>query len=312
MAENLFAGLSPAARQALLDMGPLWSSDISRYRKAVLDIYTPVLAARRNDGVAVFRDQPYGIHPRQRLDVFQPALKPGQADGVPVVMFVHGGAFVRGDMNSNQEIYGNVLQYFANNGMLGINVEYRLAPEASFPGGSQDIAAAVDWVRAHAAQYGGNPDHIILIGHSAGGAHAASYVADPRVRPVQGPAISGLVLISARLRADMLPDNPNAAGVKAYWGADAAVHEKVSPLNHAENVDVPLMIAIAEYENPYLDVYAAEFFARVSRVKGYAPRFVQLMKHNHTSIVAHFNTGEAVLGRQIRDFIATTSAIAGR
>jgi len=312
MTENLFAGLPPAARQALLDMGPLWSGDISRYRKAVLDIYTPLLAARRNDDVTVLRGLPYGPHPRQRLDVFQPRPKPGQVDGVPVVMFVHGGAFVRGDMNSNQEIYGNVLQYFANSGMLGINVEYRLAPETSFPGGSQDIAAAVDWVRGHAAQYGGNPRHIILIGHSAGGAHAASYVADPRVRPEHGPGIAGLVLVSARLRADMLPDNPNAAGVKAYWGDDATVHEQVSPLSHAENVDVPLMIAIAEYENPYLDVYAAEFFARVSRAKRRAPRFVQLMKHNHTSIVAHFNTAEAALGQQMLDFIATTSAIAGR
>lgn len=313
MSDSTFSGLPPGARQALQDMGPLWSSDISGYRKAVLDIYTPVLSARSDDGINVIRNLLYGAHPRQRLDVFQPSSKQGQAQevGVPVVMFVHGGAFVRGDMNANQEIYGNVPQYFANQGMLGINVEYRLAQDAAFPGGSQDIAAAVKWTRAHAAEFGGDPDHIILIGHSAGGAHVASYAADLTIRPPEGPAISGLVLISARLRADSLPDNPNAAGVKAYWGDDELIYEQVSPLSHAENIDMPLMIVIAEYENPYLDVYAAAFFAKVSQAGGRAPRFVQMMQHNHTSIVAHFNTAEEVLGRQIRDFIATTSPISG-
>jgi len=160
------------------------------------------------------------------------------------VLFVHGGAFLRGNMNSNEQIYGNVLYYFARQGMLGINIEYRLAPEAAYPAGSQDVAAAVAWVRQHAAEYGGDPQRIILIGHSAGGAHAASYVADPQVRPVAGHGIAALVLISARLRADVHADNPNAGGVKAYWGEDVSRYEQVSPVTYAAQIDVPLMIAV--------------------------------------------------------------------
>lgn len=302
MHDSVFLGLPEEACRALLEMGPVWSKDINRHRQAVVDIYTPVLNAVSKDDISVTRDIAYGAHVRQKLDIYR-SQEAAPQGGRPIVLFVHGGAFLRGNMNSNEQIYGNVLYYFARQGMLGINVEYRLAPEAAYPAGSQDVAAAVAWVKQHAAEYGGDPQRIILIGHSAGGAHAASYVADPQVRPAAGHGVAALVLISARLRADVHADNPNAGGVKAYWGEDASRYEQLSPVTHAAQIDVPLMIAVAEHENPYLDVYAAELFYKVSQARGHAPRFVQVRNHNHTSIVAHFDTQEDLLGRQILDFI---------
>lgn len=307
MHDSVFLGLSEQACRDLLEMGPVWRTDINRHRQAVVDIYTPLLDAVDKDGIVVTRDIAYGEDARQKLDVYLPRGAAQAGARRPIVMFVHGGAFLRGNMNSNAQIYGNVLYYFARQGMVGINVEYRLAPQAPYPAGAEDVAAAVAWARAHAHEYGGDPDHIILIGHSAGGAHAASYIADPRVRPRHGHGVAALVLISARLRADVHPDNPNAAGVRAYWGDDASVYEQVSPVTHAANIDVPLMIAVAEHENPYLDVYAAELFHRVSQARGHAPRFVQVRHHNHTSIVAHMDTAEDLLGRQILDFIEHAS-----
>lgn len=304
MRDKVFPGLSDQSAGDLLALGPVWRNDINRHRQAVVDIYTPLLSAVGKDGIIVTRDIAYGEHARQKLDVYLPR---GTAvpQLKPVVMFIHGGAFLRGNMNSNEQIYGNVLYYFARQGMVGINVEYRLAPEAPYPAGSDDVAAAVTWAKAHAHEYGGDPDQIILIGHSAGGAHAASYIADPRVRPATGHGVAKLVLISARLRADVHADNPNAGGVRAYWGEDAELYEQVSPVTYGANIDVPLMIAIAEHENPYLDVYAAELFWRVGQARGRAPRFVQVRHHNHTSIVAHMDTDDDVLGRQILDFIET-------
>ncbi|RFB68676.1 MULTISPECIES: alpha/beta hydrolase [unclassified Herbaspirillum] len=301
MRDKLFPGLSDQSAEALLALGPVWRNDINRHRQAVVDIYTPLLNAVDKDGIIVTRDIAYGEHVRQKLDVYLPGGVSTQRR--PVVMFVHGGAFLRGNMNANEQIYGNVLYYFARQGMVGINVEYRLAPEAPYPAGSDDVAAAVAWARAHAHEYGGDPEQIILIGHSAGGAHAASYIADPRVRPATGHGVAKLVLISARLRADVHADNPNAGGVRAYWGEDMDRYEQVSPVTYAASIDVPLMIAIAEHENPYLDVYAAELFWRVGQARGRAPRFVQVRHHNHTSIVAHMDTDDDVLGRQILDFI---------
>ncbi|MBB3211061.1 acetyl esterase/lipase [Herbaspirillum sp. Sphag1AN] len=302
MAATYFPGLPEAARTRLQEIGPIWAKDINAHRQVVLECYTPVLQATSKEGITVTRDIAYGTHARQKLDLYLPQGSSVQQRR-PIVIFVHGGAFLRGNMNANAQIYGNVLYYVARQGYVGINVEYRLAPEAAYPAGSQDVAAAVIWAREHAHEFGGDPEHIVLIGHSAGGAHVASYVADPVVRPAAGHGVAKLVLISARLRADIHPDNPNAGGVKAYWGEDVDAFERLSPVTYAHNIDVPLMIAVAEHENPYLDVYAAELFWRVSATRGRAPRFVQVRHHNHTSIVAHMDTPDDDFGRQLLDFI---------
>ena len=75
-------------------------------------------------------------------------------------------------------------------------------------------------------------------------------------------------------------------------------------MTHAAQLDVPLLLAIAGYENPGLDVYAAEMFHRVSQLAWRAPHLVRLPHHNHTSIVAHVDTDEDRLGREMLDFIA--------
>ncbi len=119
-----------------------------------------------------------------------------------------------------------------------------------------------------------------------------------------GAELAGIVLISGRLRADVHNDNPNANGVRAYRGEDPSRYDERSPVTWADHCRVPVMIAIAGYENPYLDVYAAELFHRVSVARKRSPRFVRMTQHNHTSMVAHFNSGEETLGRELLDFMA--------
>ena len=63
------------------------------------------------------------------------------------------------------------------------------------------------------------------------------------------------------------------------------------------------MIAVAEYENPLLDVYALELAYVLARARGRAPPFIRLAGHNHMSLVAHLNSGEAELGEAIADFV---------
>jgi acetyl esterase/lipase len=297
--DTAFSSLPEDARRRLLDIGPRWATDITGHRKMVLEAYTPVLAATPRENIEALREIPYGPHERHRLDVYR---RPGLS-GAPVVVFVHGGAFIRGDKDSNTEIYGNVTRYFARHGCVGVNIEYRLAPEAAYPGGADDVARAVAWVRENAAAHGGDPTRIILFGHSAGGAHAGAYVCDPAVRPAAGHGLTGLILVSARLRADTLPGNPNAKAVRAYYGDDAALYEERSVTTHAENLDIPVFLAAGEFENTYLDAYTAEFAWRVGMARGRMPRFMHLRGHNHTSIVAHLDSGEESLGPALLDFV---------
>lgn len=287
-------------RKLMAEIGPVWGRDIPRHRDMTLAAYGPLLARAPKDGVRVMRDVAYGAHPRQIVDLFQP----DGAKGAPTMIFVHGGAFVRGDKRVSEEVYDNVLYYFARHGMIGMNMEYRLAPEARHPEGARDIAAMVAWAEREAPRYGGDPQRIYLMGHSAGGTHVATWAFDRTAIPERAKSVVGVILVSARVRADVLPDNPNAGAVRAYFGEVTTQYDARSPVTHADDPDLPVFIAIAEYENPYLDVYGAELLHNLSRVRKRAPRFVRLTRHNHISLVAHFNTEEEILGREILDFIA--------
>lgn len=294
------AGAPPSVQKLMAEIGPAWASDIRAHSQMVKDAYAPLLAAAPKDGVQVTRDIPYGPHRRQVLDIFRPA----GAKHAPMVIFVHGGAFVRGDKCASTELYDNVLYWFARQGCIGVNVEYRLAPESPFPGGAADLALAMAWLHAHAANHGGDSNRLFLIGHSAGGTHVASYAFDPSLGYL-GKHAAAVVLVSARLRADQSPENPNAEGVRAYFGNDPALHEKRSPVNFAACSDMPTFIVTAEFENPLLDIYGLEFAHRLALARRRAPRHLRLMQHNHMSIVAHFNSGEDILGREILDFFET-------
>jgi len=294
-------------RAVLADIGPQWASDIAACSQRIKDVYDPLLARASKGGIAVARDLAYGGHARQVLDVFSPH----GARAAPVAVFVHGGAFVRGGKRATDELYDNVLYWFARQGFVGVNIEYRLAPEAPYPCGAQDLARALDWVHRQIGAHGGDPARVLLIGHSAGGTHAASYACDPALGYL-GRDVAALVLISARLRADQLPANPNAPGVRAYFGDDPTLYDFRSPVSHAAHCRLPVLVAAAEYENPLLDIYALEFAYRLASVHGRAPRFVQMKGHNHMSIVAHFNTDEETLGRTILEFFAATTATPSR
>ncbi len=293
----------PDLRRLLAEVGPKWAGSPATYSDLVKAAYLPLQLQASRGHAAITRDVAYGAHPRQRLDIFSPKYNQGAA---PVVLFVHGGAFVRGDKTVSAGMYDNVLLWFARHGYLGINIEYRLAPEAPYPGGAEDIAAAIDWVHANCAEYGGDAGRLFLIGHSAGGTHAASYAYDPAL-PWLGKHLRGLALISARLRADDLAENPNAAGVRAYFGTDAALYDRRSPVNYAAASSLPVFIACAEYENPLLDLYSLELAHRIALTKRRAPPFMRLAHHNHISMMAHFDTGEEVLGRALLDFFQTST-----
>lgn len=289
-------------RRLLAEIGPRWAENVAGNVRLVVEQYSPILAQAPKDGVEVLRDLAYGADERQCLDVFTPRTE-GHSGTLPVVVFVHGGAFVDGHRNRSNEVYANVLYYFARHGCVGVNMEYRLAPGNGYPSGTEDVAMAVAWVRERIHEFGGDPAQIFLMGHSAGAAHAASYAYDSRHQPAHGPGLAGLIVVSGRVRADNGPENPNARKVEAYYGTDASIYENVSPVSHVRADSVPTMVAFAEYENPLIDVYCLELAHRLADAKRQAPRMAYARGHNHTSIIAHFNTAEDLLGAEITAFM---------
>jgi acetyl esterase/lipase len=101
-------------------------------------------------------------HPiKHRLDLFVPE---GLKDA-PVLIFVHGGGWTSGDKN----LYSFVGRAFAEQGFVTAVINYRLSPQVQHPAHIEDVARAFAWVYRNIAQYGGNPEKIFVMGHSAGG-----------------------------------------------------------------------------------------------------------------------------------------------
>jgi len=284
----------------LAEIGPNWGKNIRGNIAITQKYYTPLLKAAPHDGVDVMRDISYGAHARNKLDVF----KPKDAKDLPVLVFLHGGAYVAGDRDVTEEIYGNVPLYFSRNGMLGINATYRLAPEAKWPAAAEDVKSIVHWIKKNAAQYGGDPERVYLIGHSAGATHIATYLFHKDIRPEGKPEIAGAVLMSGRYHFDPNPKDPNLANFQAYFGTDRSRYEDMSPITHIKTApNIPLFVVVAEYDNPDLDTQGALLLAEFCKRDRACPKFTRMEHHNHLSMVYQFNTKDELMGRDILTFI---------
>lgn len=138
-------------------------------------------------------DVPFGPDTRQRLDVYAPRQAKDQA-AVPIAVFFYGGAW---DSGRRQE-YAWVGKALASRGFLTVIPDYRVYPKVRYPTFLKDGAMAVRWAQDHAAQYGGDPNRIVLVGHSAGAYNAAmialdrDYLNDAGVDPRHIKALAGL------------------------------------------------------------------------------------------------------------------------
>ncbi len=285
-------------RQMMAEVGPKWATNVPGHVLATIKAFSEVLARCPMDGVTIRRDVPYGIHNRHVLDIYSPA----GVKSAPVVVFMHGGAFTDGEKDRTAEVYGNVCVWFARHGIVGVNMEYRAAPEAQYPAGTVDLRSACQWVEKNADSLGVDMKQLFVFGHSAGAAHTAAYAYGAEGSE-GGPKVTGSIVISGRVRADNLPSNPNAKKVEAYYGTDNSTYEERSALHLAGKDSVPTFIAIAQYENPMLDVYCLELAHKLAAANGRAPRFMQLWGHNHSSIIAHINTAENEVGNALLEFV---------
>lgn len=126
------------------------------------------------------RDVAFGPLPRHQLDIYQPdtrtiARNP-QSAAQPVVVFFYGGSWNRGERKD----YAFIGHSLAARGYITVIPDYRLYPEVRFPDFLHDNARAIAWVKTNIAQYGGDPDKLFVMGHSAGAYNASMMALDSR------------------------------------------------------------------------------------------------------------------------------------
>jgi acetyl esterase/lipase len=159
----------------------------------------------------------FGADARQRLDVYRPRAFVGAAR--PVIVFWYGGSWD----NGSKKDYRFVGAALAQLGYLTVLPDYRLYPQVRFPLFIDDGAQAVAWVQRHAADYGGDPRRIVLMGHSAG-AHMAAMLALNRHYLEQAGAdpdrIIGLIGLSGPYGL-----TPNTAALNDIFRAPFTPHD---------------------------------------------------------------------------------------
>jgi acetyl esterase/lipase len=125
--------------------------------------------------VRIAQDQSFRAGPRGSLDLYAP--RGTRADArLPVIVFLYGGSWNSGEKGS----YSFAGYALARRGFLVAIPDYRLYPEVRYPAFIEDGAAAVRWLRANAGRFGGDPDRLVLVGHSAGAYNAAMLALDPQ------------------------------------------------------------------------------------------------------------------------------------
>ncbi len=105
-------------------------------------------------------NEAYGPDEKQKLDVYAPR----DAKKAPVVIFVHGGEWTKGDKAD----ISYKPKFLNENGIVLVSINYRLSPAAVHPAHVGDVAASIRWVHDHAGEFGADPNQLVLMGHSAG------------------------------------------------------------------------------------------------------------------------------------------------
>ena len=281
-------------RAAIAAMGYELGPDVLAGTRALLVEEQEQLA---KSGPVPIIDLPYGEHPRQMLDVYKPQSEAGAS---PVVVWVHGGGFLReAKSDPSHPFQAHFGRFIALNGLLGIVINYRLAPESVWPSGPEDLALVVDWLKHHVHEYGGDPERIVLAGTSAGAAHIAGYL---KLRPGKED-ICGAVLLSGLYGFTPLDDRD-----RVYFGDDPNGDAERMPAKALIETSVPLFVAFSEFDLPRFQAESLGLLQARLAHHGRVPRSTIATGHNHYSIAYHIGTSDTRLSNEIIAFISECTA----
>ena len=294
---------APTSRAVPSQVPPLIHEQLLRIGRVVDPpatalLYAPLQQREPYAGVRVTRGQHYGADARNLLDLFAPQ-EPAAASR-PVLAFLHGGAFTGGERRRpDSPFYDNIMLWAVKHGMVGVNMTYRLAPQFQWPAAQQDVGAALTWMRKHIAALGGDPQRIVLMGHSAGAAHVAQYLAHPQFHITPGGGVAGAVMTSGLYDTATAEANPP---LQSYFGVDSSVYAQRSAVPGLVAARVPMLLAYAQLDPPDFHQQSEQMHAAL-RAAGQASTLLKLMGHSHMSEVYAINTADRSLSDPLAAFV---------
>lgn len=192
-----------------------------------------------------------------------------------VIVFIHGGSWTSG----KKDTYWFLGRNFARKGKIAVIINYPLSPDAKYEEMGYDCAKAVKWVKENIVAYGGNPDRIFVMGHSAGGHLSALINQDPKyfekagiINPIKGVILNdpfGLN-IEQYMKVQINTDDEYIPGFLEVFSANEEEWRKASPIITVKNIS-----------NPYQLFIGGKTFVSI---KIQTPAFYQALKENHKKV----------------------------
>lgn len=185
------------------------------------------------------RDVPYGTDPQQRLDVYLPT----QAKVAPIILIVHGGAWMIGDKAASGFVLNKVAHWLPK-GYIIVSSNYRMSRRPNPLEQADDIARALAFVQAKAPSWGGDPARVLLVGHSAGTHLVSLLAADPRIvtRQSGAPWLGTIILDSAALNLVEIMQGKHKGFYDRVFGEDHTLWTQASPYHRLTAAPAPMFV----------------------------------------------------------------------
>ena len=233
------------------------------------------------------REYAYGSDPKQVLDVYRPE----NGQNAPVIVMLHGGAWRIGD-KSNAQVWRAKSRHWNGRGWIFVSVNTRLLPDADPLEQTKDLARALAFVQRKASDWGGDPDKIVLMGHSAG-AHVAALLTAREdiwrrflVRKWRGSILLDTQVLDTEA---FMSDDPSRFHIAAF-GRSRVFWKASSPIRHLSRADPPMMVVCARGREKSCPV--ARKFQKVAGDAG-VPVHILPVYLRHSQINARLGRGGA-------------------
>jgi acetyl esterase/lipase len=250
-------------------------------------------------------------HARHVLDIYTPA----GAKNLPVVFWIHGGGWQTGDKANVQEKPA----WFTKKGFVFVSINHRLLPEVEMEVLVRDVAKAFGWMNKYIAEHGGDPNRVLIGGHSSGAQLAALICTDDRYLKAEGVSFSSLIgcvpvdgdtydipaiieTAETRLRVHGMP--MPKYGHRLKFGNDPAKHVDFSAVTHvAKGKGIPPFLIVHVADHPDNSIQAKRLEAALKAAE--IPVTVFGGKEtNHSKINALIGTEGDLTTKALEDFLA--------
>ncbi|OZB73537.1 MAG: hypothetical protein B7X37_08275 [Halothiobacillus sp. 14-55-98] len=216
------------------------------------------------DGVQVTRSIVFDRQHQLKLDVYRPT----NAHAATVIVFFWGGRWEDGD----KSMYRFVGAELASEGFVVVIPNYRLYPDVTFPAFVNDSANAVAWTHEHISQYGGSPNEIVLMGHSAGAYNAAMLALNPAYLKAVGGSrqwIRGMIGLGGPY--DFLPlVEPD---LKAIFGPPSQ-YPITQPIHWADGTNPPMLLIESRADTIVYPKNTRNLYAKIKKNGGPVEKFM--------------------------------------